>query len=392
MRIVTRGMAIAVAALSLTGSALGAPAETVLVSFNGNNGANPYAGLIIDAAGNLFGTTYGTASLGFMVRDTYGTVFEIAKTSTGYSSTPTTLASFNNTNGADPYAGLISDAAGNLFGTTSHGGDYSNCPYVDGCGTVFEIAKTAGGYASTPLTLVFFNGANGARPYAGLIIDAAGNLFGTTQNGGPNDWGTVFEIPKTSAGYGTLTTLASFNLTNGGNPIGGLISDAAGNLFGTAESGGVNGWGTVFEIAKTSTGYSPPITLASFNGANGALPAAGLISDAAGNLFGTTGLGGANGNVLDTYGTVFEIAKTSTGYGPLTTLASFNGANGANPEAGLIIDAAGNLFGTTKVGGGSSCGGPGCGTVLEIAHLRGASGSGLFTPEPELGAVDPHPM
>jgi uncharacterized repeat protein (TIGR03803 family) len=350
MRIVTRGMAIAVAALSLTGSALGAPVETVLASFNTSNGAYPYAGLIIDAAGDLFGTTSRGGANG------YGTVFEIARTSAGYSA-PITLASFNNTNGAYPFAGLISDAAGNLFGTTSGGG-------AGGYGTVFEIAKTSTGYNSTPTTLWSFNYTNGGNPY-GLISDAAGDLFGTTQEGGPNDWGTVFEIAKTSTGYSTLTTLASFNLTNGGNPHG-LISDAAGDLFGTTQSGGANGYGTVFEIAKTGTGYSAPITLASFNNTNGNGPSAGLTSDAAGDLFGTTVGGGANG-----YGTVFEIAKTSAGYSStLTTLASFSGANGDGPLAGLIIDAAGDLFGTTEKGGAyiaGSSSGIGYGTVFEIA-------------------------
>jgi uncharacterized repeat protein (TIGR03803 family) len=133
-------------------------------------------------------------------------VFEIAKTASGYANTPTTLVSFNNIDGAYPYAGVIADANGNLFGTTVNGGAY-------GYGTVFEIAKTASGYANTPTTLVSFNSIDGSTPYGGLIADANGNLFGST-------------------------------------PYGGLIADANGNLFGTTPFGGTFGGGTVFEIAK----------------------------------------------------------------------------------------------------------------------------------------------
>ena len=280
-------------------------------------------------------------------------VFEIAKTATGYASTPITLVSFNGANGAYPTSSLIADADGDLFGTT----------YLDGAnnlGTVFEIAKTATGYASTPTTLVSFNGANGGRPYSSLIADANGDLFGTTTIG--DNLGTVFEIAKTATGYAsTPTTLVSFNGANGQAPFGSLIADANGDLFGTTYAGGANAGGTVFEIAKTAAGYaSSPTTLVSFNGVNGAFPEqlGSLIADAHGDLFGTTVLGGASN-----LGTVFEIAKTATGYASTpTTLVSFNGANGAQPITSLIADANGDLFSTT-VNGGSN----GDGTVFEIA-------------------------
>jgi len=238
---------------------------TTLGSFNGSDGAEPYAGLIADAAGNLFGTTSGGGA--------WGTVFEIAKTASGYASTPTVLVSFDGTDGATPYAGLIADAAGNLFGTTVSGGAYHY-------GVVFEIAKTASGYASTPTVLVSFDGPDGATPYAGLIADAAGNLFGTTQYGGASysgapyyGYGTVFEIAKTASGYAsTPTVLISFNLGNGGYPSGALIKDAAGDLFGTTVGGGwvppgyYNNSGSVFELANTPSGYTQTI-LAGFSGA-----------------------------------------------------------------------------------------------------------------------------
>jgi uncharacterized repeat protein (TIGR03803 family) len=274
--------------------------------------------------------------------------------------TLTTLVDFNGTNGAFPYDALTADAAGDLFGTTEQGG-------ADDAGTVFEIVKTANGYASTPTTLASFNGTNGQYPQAGLIADAAGDLFGTIFDGGANGDGEVFEIAKTGGSYAsTPTILASFNGPNGYYLGAGLIADAAGDLFGTTEFGGANGAnndGTVFEIAKTGSGYAgTPATLVSFNGANGREPEADLIADAAGDLFGTTVLGGADGD-----GTVFEIARTGGGYASTpATLASFNGTNGEYPYDALTADAAGDLFGTTASGGTNNVG-----TVFEIAKTGG---------------------
>ena len=161
------------------------PELTTLVSFNGADGAQPAAGLIADAQGDLFGTT---ATGGANGQFGPGTVFEITKTSNGYASTPTTLVNFNGTNGAQPNGALIADAHGDLFGTTNAGGANGGI----GFGTVYEIVKTAHGYASTPTTLVSFNGANGRNPVAGLIADAHGDLFGTTDSGGPSGEGSGF--------------------------------------------------------------------------------------------------------------------------------------------------------------------------------------------------------
>jgi uncharacterized repeat protein (TIGR03803 family) len=356
-----------------------ASTATVLYSFcaqtNCTDGAQPRAVLIADAAGNLFGTT-----LEGGVNDR-GEVFEIAKTVTGYASTPTVLYSFcaqtHCTDGTGLFVGLILDAAGNLFGTTLFGG-------ANDSGEVFKIAKTATGYASTPTVLYSFcaqtNCTDGQFPFAVLIADAAGNLFGTTEAGGANGGGTVFEITKTASGYTSMPTVlynfcAQTNCTDGELPVAGLILDAAGNLFGTTQFGGANSEGTVFEIAKTASGYaSTPTVLYSFcaqtNCTDGAAPVAGLILDAAGNLFGTTEAGGANSE-----GTVFEIAKTASGYASTPTVlysfcAQTHCTDGAEPRlGGLIADAAGNLFGTTDGGGAN-----GDGTVFELG------GSGFVPP------------
>jgi uncharacterized repeat protein (TIGR03803 family) len=273
-----------------------ASTPTTLVTFNDSDGEAPLGNLVADAAGDLFGTTYGGGGNGG-----YGTVFEISKTSSGYASTPITLLSFNSTDGAYPSAGLIIDAAGDLFGTAELGG-------ANGDGVVFEIAKTSSGYASTPTILTSFNDYDGAEPLSGLTFDAAGDLFGTTYDGGTYGYGTVFEIVKTGSGYAsTPTTLVSFNGTNGETPQAGVIFNAAGDLFGTTTAGGAYGDGTVFEITETGGVYSStPTTLVNFNGSDGEDPYSDLIANAAGDIFGTTSAGG-----IDGYGTVFEVSSAT---------------------------------------------------------------------------------
>jgi uncharacterized repeat protein (TIGR03803 family) len=271
-----------------------------LTSFDLSNGSNPVASLIVDANGDLFGTTeYGDSG-------DYGTVFEIVKTADGYDTTPTTLIAFDGADGAEPVAGLFADAAGNLFGTTQYYGTVDGGAPT-GYGSIFEIAKTADGYATTPTTLISFDNTDGAMPFSGVIADAEGNLFGTTYFGGANGDGTVFEIAKTADGYAnTPTTLVNFDGSDGANPQGGLLIDAAGNLFGTTVTGGADMYGTVFKIAKIDGNYaSTPTTLASFDSTNGQNPVAGLIANGAGDLFGTTEAGGTSED-----GTVFEITDS----------------------------------------------------------------------------------
>ncbi len=325
--------------------ASGYAAPVTLASFTGDNGADPYGSLIMDAAGDLFGATNTGGA------NSYGTVFEMVKGASGYAA-PVVLTSFTGTNGANPDGSLIMDAAGDLFGTTSAGGSGSD-------GTVFELVKGASGYAA-PVTLGSFTGANGVNPLGSLLADAAGNLFGTAEAGGTNGDGTVFEVVKTASGYDAPVTIASFDGTDGASLYGSLIADAAGDLFGTTAQGGANGYGTVFELVKGASGFGAPVTLASFTGDNGAYPYGSLTIDAAGDLFGTTGTGGVSG-----YGTVFELVKGASGYGAPVTLTTFTGANGAYPYNSLITDAAGDLYGTTVEGGAN-----GYGAVFELTRAQ----------------------
>ena len=220
--------------------------------------------------------------------------------------------------------------------------------------TTFTLSDTSSAYGVDTYaqlsTLATFTGVN-TNPLSALVSDAAGDLFGVTFKGGADNDGTVFEIAKSTS---ALTTLASFTGPNGANPWG-VASDAAGDLLGTTAYGGADGDGTVFEIAQ-STGQLT--TLATFTGANGENPYGTVISDAVGDLFGTTAYDGPGGE-----GTVFEIAKST---GQLTTLASFTGVNGSTPAGSLTLDAEGDLFGTTANDGPG-----GDGTVFEIAKSTG---------------------
>jgi uncharacterized repeat protein (TIGR03803 family) len=328
---------------------------TTLATFNGNNGANPYSGLIADASGNLYGTTKNGGT------NNEGTVFELAAGTHALS----TLATFNNTNGAFPESSLIADASGNLYGTTDGGG-------TNFSGTVFEVAS--GTHAVTTLAKFDFSSpdSNGANPEGGLVADANGNLYGTTYSAGADDAGTVFEV---AAGTHALTTLATFNGSNGQNPRwGSLTIDSGGNLYGATTEGGNlslsggNGDGTVFEIAA---GTHALTDLVQFNGTDGEDPGSTLIIDSSGNLYGTTALGGANeipGDPFDSSGTVFEVA---VGTHALTTLFSFNEYDGGVPSGGLLADANGNLYGLTGQGGSGFITDfePGGGTLFELQPI-----------------------
>ena len=271
-----------------------------------------------------------------------------------------TLSLLGGTDGSWPYGRLLMDGSGNIYGTAFGGGNANDD------GTVFEIKAGAG----TVTTLATFNGSDGSEPHGGLVMDVASNLYGTTLYGGEYGNGVLYEIAK---GSGAVTTLASFNGSNGSTPAGELLLQG-GNLYGTTFYGGPFASGTVFEY---ELGSDTLITLASFDGNNGADPAAGLIMDGSGNLYGTTSEWGVYG-----VGTVFEVKADS---GVITTLASFNGVDGAYPFSTLLMDGSGNLYGTALCGGayGAENGGSGDGTVFEVV-----AGSNTITPLVSFNGTD----
>jgi uncharacterized repeat protein (TIGR03803 family) len=317
-----------------------AQTEKVLHSFSYQwDGQDPQAGLIFDNAGNLYGTTFAGGAYG------WGTVFEI--TSAGEEKLLYTFGG-KFPEGAHPNASLVFDKAGNLYGTTWLGG-------ANNSGTVFELTP-----AGVETVLYSFGGqpGDGYAPFSGLVFDKKGNLYGTTYYGGAYGLGTVYEI--TSAGtYKVLYSFGSHRF-DGAHPwFAGLVLGKAGKLYGTTYAGGAHGGGTVFQI--TSAGREK--VLYSFGGylGDGADPYAGLVFDKTGNLYGTTLLGGTNNA-----GTVFEF--TSAGTEKVLYRFGSQSVDGNEPTAGVVIDNAGNLYGTTSQGGvyGYAGGGGGYGTVFEI--------------------------
>jgi uncharacterized repeat protein (TIGR03803 family) len=266
----------------------------------------------------------------------------------------TLLHSFTGTpDGAFPGGPLVMDAQGNLYGSTNSGG-------VSGNGTVFEVNSTDGETALYSFT----GGADGGSPNAGLVLDAKGNLYGTTYGGGGHLYacentpcGTVFRVSR-AQGIIKETRLYSFTgKADGGKPKAGLVRDTQGNLYGTSTYFTGLGWGTVFKVSL-GTRWQQTV-LHSFTGGPDTGPVGGLVLDAQGNLYGTTNGAGTYG-----YGTVFKLDTN----GKETVLYSFTGGvDGANPQAGLVLDAQGNLFGTTVWGGDTACDAPyGCGTVFKV--------------------------
>ena len=289
------------------------------------DGADPRAGLISDADGTLYGTSCDGQPGG------HGTVFRVRPDGSGF----TILHGFpfDASDGEDPSAPLLLDSAGNLYGTAYDGGSA-------GFGTAFKVGVDGSGFK----VLRGFTGfpGDGAFPPGALVADGSGNLYGVTFNGGSDDTGMVFRVKSDGSGF---TILHSFGggVGDGAYPLGALIADSSENLYGTTEGGGGEGVGTVFRMKTNGTGFS---VIHSFRDdpADGEFPEAALVLDS-GNLYGTTSLGGAAGT-----GTVFRLKTDGTNF---RLLHSFEDSpdDGADPRAPLALDSGGNLYGTTLSGG-----------------------------------------
>lgn len=275
--------------------------EQVLYSFLGQlDGQEPNGGLILDKSGNIYGTTYRGGSAG---KGRPGTVFKVSPTGS-----ETVLYRFGSSSGDGklPTSGLVMDKKGNLYGTTSEGGASGfyapGYKCIDRCGTVYEV--TAAGVEKILYTFRGLTAGDGAAPFASLIMDKAGNLYGTTYAGGAYGYGTIFKL--TPAGQETV--LYSFaGQPDAGNPVGRLLMDAQGNLFGTTSFGGTFGAGAVFELSASG---AESVVYSFTGGADGASPFDGLVMDGAGNLYGTTELGGNFGNSCPVgCGVVFKVAR-----------------------------------------------------------------------------------
>jgi uncharacterized repeat protein (TIGR03803 family) len=396
----------------------------VLHTFTGGaDGDHPTGQLTIDAAGNLYGTTEGNEG-SHCYSGICGTVFELSNQ--GQDWLLTTLHVFRGVNdGSLPIAGVVFGPDGSLYGTTFSGGGGCGGGVEDDCGAVYKVTPPAsapgGGSWTESIVYAFLgNGIDGTNPEAPVAFDRAGKMYGTTCCGGTYDGGIVFQLTPSGDGW-TESILHNFANGSGppwdgGVPYSGVLIGESGNLYGTTPFGGHGGSGVIYRLTQSGSGWLETILYTLRGGVDGGLPWAGLISDAAGNLYGTTccdGLGrggtvymlspsGGNGTwtfhllhtfmendcyspydsglVLDTagnlYGTteaginggggcVFKLAPSNGGW-TYTVLHNFTGSDGTYPVPGLVLDANGNLYGTTFEGGGTGCGGSGCGVVFEV--------------------------
>ena len=289
-------------------------------------GDSPWAGPVLDSMGNLYGTAFTDGS------HFGGTVYKLST-----AGKLTALYNFTGLkgDGQEPYYGsLLRDSKGNFYGATIAGGVHDQFCTL-GCGTVFKVDPNG---KETVLHAFTNTGVDGNNPNAGLVQDSSGNLYGTTISGGASQSGIVFKVDP----RGKETVFYSFTGgTDGGNPQAGLVMDSEGNFYGTTGSGGAGFSGTVFKLDPSG---AESVLYAFTGGTDGGSPAAGLILDSAGNLYGTTQFGGAFG-----FGTVFDVTPNGTE----TVLYSFTGgADGSSPQfANLVRDEAGNLYGTTPSGG-----------------------------------------
>jgi uncharacterized repeat protein (TIGR03803 family) len=383
----TKAVLVLTSLLLSAGSTQSMQAQTfhLLHAFDVTDGATPVASLIRDSAGNLYGTTNaGGTSNG-------GTVFKLDK-----AGTLTVLHNFSGPDGVEPQPSVLRDATGNLYGTTAFGGaaGFGTVYKIDASGTQSVLYsftgesdgeyplgnlvrdKTGNLYSTTSAylsenggtvfkldttgkltTLHTFTGADGYTPTGNLVRDAAGNLYGTCGLGGTGG-GTVWKLDRAR----TLTVLHTFGGTDGSDPSGGLIADTAGNLYGAAVEGGSNNAGTVFQVAK-ETGLFTLLYTFDYGTAAGALAFGTLARDSTGNLYGSNIAegGGCPNNLEDGCGTIWKLDTNNQ----LTVLTNFGKGNqGKTPYGGVILDKAGNLYGTTSSGGRKGC--PQCGTVFKI--------------------------
>jgi uncharacterized repeat protein (TIGR03803 family) len=340
--------------------------ETVLHSFTGlgNDGMNPIgpAVLLQDGTGNLYGTTLHGGAYN------YGTVLKLSPTGK-----QTVLHSFqknqmDNGDGNPPNESLVMDSIGNLYGTTLQGG-------TSGLGIVFELQPAGRGYKEIVLH-VFAGGTNdGATPTTGLIRDSEGNLYGATNNGGADDSGILFKLDPTDQ----LTVIHSFGAGEGSN-VAGLARDSKGNFYATSVAGGASGCGVVAKIDPSGS----ETILHAFTGVqgDGCTPMGPVLLDAVGSIYGTTLLGGSGScqppiSSIPGCGTVFKLDTSGT-YSVIYNFPG-TGGQGAGPIGGLTADGAGNLYGVTEDGGIGTCaaypsksggyftGYPGCGIIFKLS-------------------------
>lgn len=308
-----------------------AQTETVLFNFT-TAGEHPAGSLLFDSAGNIYGATSG----GGPVPGGYGSVYELVNSSGSYTQEVLHTFGATSTDGLNPWGGVVMDSAGNLYGTTYHGGTAGN-------GTAFELVKSGGRYIENVLYNFGATSGDGLNPNSNVLMDSAGNIFGTTAAGGTANFGTVFELVNTSGTY-TEKVLYSFaGAPSDGEYPTGLLMDFSGNLYGATGGGGSKNYGTVFELVNSSGTYTEQLLYTFTGPPNDGMGPMGVVMDSSGNLYGTTIAGVASVNCC---GTVFELVNNSGNYTE-KILYSFTSADGSYPYGAPILDPAGKLYGTS---------------------------------------------
>jgi uncharacterized repeat protein (TIGR03803 family) len=400
----------------LTPGTNGSYTQTVLYSFSGSDGACPASGVVLDSAGNIYGTAstggnksstcFQTAGCGLVFKLTpngttwkqqilykfsgsdasfpsslmwdqggnlvgtagppspnwNGIVFMLTPSGTAWNFT--TLFSFPATGFANGLVGpLVIDSSGNFYGATTYGGTH-------GDGIVYELSYSGGTLVESVLYSFGAKG-DGYSPLAGLVMDEAGNLYGSTPSGGTLGYGSIFKLTRDTQSNWNYSLIYNFkSVTDGWGPQGGVVLDGAGNVYGTTAAGGITSCscGTAFELSPSSSGTYTKTTIHNFSGAEQLGTIAALVLDSQGNLYGTTPFGNGHLNISDK-GTVYRLSPSSSGW-TYTVLYGFPASDGAEPEAGPTFDSAGNLYGTTASGGSTEAG-----TVYELSP----SGNGVWT-------------
>lgn len=350
-------------ALGIAASPAQAQTFTVLHTFSGPDGANPSAAPVLDAAGNLYGPTISGTGAAYN-----GTIFKLAYRGSGW--VLSSLYDFQGGNdGGSPKAGLTLDRSGVVYGSTSLGGGGDCTP--GGCGTVFKLRPPATfcrsvicPWGKTQLYAIE-NRPDGAYPNSPVIFDQAGNVYGTTEEGGTG-FGVVYQLTPSGEGWAENVVHVFTGMSDGAYPTG-VISDAAGNLYGTTTVHGPYGYGTVFRLTNSGSGWTLTNLYGFHATGDGKVPYGRLVSDQFGNLYGTTSMGGGG----DDGGTIYELSPQN-GSWTYTVLYSFPSAD--SYPSSLVLDATGNLYGEQEAGG------YGAGSVFKLTHFgNGWTYSELYT-------------
>ncbi len=346
---------LAVVALAVL-TPISAKAQTETTIFRFTDGS-PNDGLVADAAGNLYGTEWSGGA------NFFGSVFKLSKDSSGAWS-EAIIYSFQGPkvgDGNHPLAGLTFDTKGNMYGTTEYGGVGGFCFY--GCGTVYVLAPQPDGTWKERVIHRFYHDVGGL-PQTSVTLDAEGNVYGVASPVGGGTAGYIYELSPGKNGIWAETVLYIFPSTKsnqGTDPDAPVIFDGAGNLYGTAFSGGQHRSGVVFKLSPGSSGWTYSVLHVFGTPGDGANPSGGLVFDASGNLYGTTRYGGSS-NV----GIAFELSPTLQGRWAETIIHDFSATDGDDPLSSMIIDAAGNLYGAAPKDGEY-----GFGSVFELSPLAG---------------------